>query len=298
MAQAFPAGTSAAVEVVVRDRRAAPAVARALRQRRDLVADVSRPEDGPAGPKLAVTLRADPFTDAGLATVPAVRRIVTRASPSALVGGSPAEDLDTTSAAKRDNRLIVPLVLVVISLILVTLLRALALPGLLLVTVVVSVGAAFGLGALAFVGPFGFEAQDPTLPLIAFVFVAALGVDCNIFLAARIREETATHGTRAGTLRALVATGSVITSAGVVLAGTFTILALLPVVTLRQLGCVIAMGVLIDTLLVRSIILPALIFDADDRVWWPGGRPRALRPASSGVARGASGGRIDAPPVL
>lgn len=118
---------------------------------------------------------------------------------------------------------------------------------------------------------FGFAGMETTLPLIAFVFLVALGVDCNIFLVARAREEASEHGTADGMHRALASTGAVITSAGVVLAGTFSILALIPFVALVQLGVIIAFGVLLDTLLVRSVIVPAMVWDAGPRVWWPGG---------------------------
>jgi RND superfamily putative drug exporter len=269
LAQAFPAGASSALEVIVPDPARVEAVALALGADR-LVADVSAPERGASGPKLSVTLTADPFSDQGLAAIPAVRAVAQRAGgPDVLVGGQAAEDYDTRQAAERDTRVIVPVALLVVGLILVALIRALALPALLLFTVLASFAAAFGAGILAFDHIFDFAGQDPTLPLLSFVFLVALGVDYNIFLVARAREEAQRHGTRNGMLRALAATGSVITSAGIVLAGTFGILALLPFVALVELGFIIAFGVLLDTLLVRSIIVPALVFDIGPKVWWP-----------------------------
>jgi RND superfamily putative drug exporter len=285
LARAFPAGASSALEVIVPDPERAGAVAGALRSD-PLVAEVSRPEPGPPGPKLGVTLRADPFSDQGLAAIPDVRRVAERAGgPGVLVGGQAAEDYDTRRAAERDNRVIVPVALLVVGVILVALIRALALPALLLVTVLASYAAAFGAGILAFDHIFDFAGQDPTLPLLSFVFLVALGVDYNIFLVTRAREEAQTHGTRAGMLSALAATGSVITSAGVVLAGTFSILALLPFVALVELGFVIAFGVLLDTLLVRSVIVPALVFDIGPKVWWPSLTPRSARTARDASPR-------------
>jgi RND superfamily putative drug exporter len=158
----------------------------------------------------------------------------------------------------------------VVLLILVGLLRAIVLPVLLMATVVISFAAAFGAGVLASDLLLGFAGVETTLPLIAFVFLVALGVDYNIFLVARAREEASRHGTADGMHRALASTGAVITSAGVVLAGTFSILALIPFVALVQLGVIIAFGVLLDTLLVRSVIVPALVWDVGPRVWWPG----------------------------
>ena len=269
LTRAFPAGTAAGSDVIVRDRAAVARVRRALHTRRGLVAAVSPPQNGPPGPRLAVTLRADPFSDAGIAATGTLRRVVHRASPSALVGGQAAEDRDLRAASERDTRLIVPTVLALITLILVALLRALVLPLVLLVTVVASFAAALGLGAAVFAGPLGLPTQEPSLPLIAFVFLAALGIDYNVFLSARAKEEAAEHGTREGMRRALISTGGVITSAGVVLAGTFAILAALPVVTLRQLGVIIATGVVLDTLLVRSLIVPAAVEILGDRAWWP-----------------------------
>ena len=163
-----------------------------------------------------------------------------------------------------------PAALAVVLLILFVLLRAVVLPLLLIATVVLSFAAAFGVGVLASDLVFGFAAIETTLPLIAFVFLVALGVDYNIFLVARAREEAGQYGTADGMHRALATTGAVITSAGVVLTGTFSILALIPFVALVQLGLIIAFGVLLDTLLVRSVIVPALVWDVGPRVWWPG----------------------------
>jgi RND superfamily putative drug exporter len=187
----------------------------------------------------------------------------------ALVGGGSAFYLDTKIASVRDSWVIMPLVLVVVLLILIGLLRALLAPLILIATVVLSFGAALGISALLFEYVFGFAGSDPGFPLFAFVFLVALGIDYNIFLMTRVREETATHGTRRGSLIALASTGGVITSAGVVLAATFLVLGSLPLVFLAELGVAVALGVMIDTLVVRSVLVTAINLDLGGRIWWP-----------------------------
>jgi RND superfamily putative drug exporter len=269
----FAGGGGAALQVVVPETGRADAMAEAV-GRLDGVARVSDPERGEPGARLDVGLAVDPYGERALALVPEVRRAAREVAPRALVGGSLAEDHDTRQAAERDNLVVMPAALAVVLLILFALLRAVVLPLLLILTVVLSFAAAFGAGALASDLVFGFAGIETTLPLIAFVFLVALGVDYNIFLVARARQEAAEHGTADGMHRALASTGAVITSAGIVLAGTFSILALIPFVALVQLGVIIAFGVLLDTLLVRSVIVPAMVWDAGPRVWWPGGQRR------------------------
>jgi RND superfamily putative drug exporter len=265
----FPPVSPDALQVVVRDAARADAVTAALR-RLPSVASVADPERGEPGALLGVRVRADPFGAEALAAVPEIRRSARRAGgPDTLVGGQLAEDLDTREAAERDNLVVVPVALAAVLLILIALLRALVLPVVLIVTVIASFAAAFGAGVVVSDVVFGFDGVETTLPLIAFIFLVALGVDYNIFLVARAREETARHGSDQGMLRALAATGAVITSAGIVLAGTFSILGLIPFVGLVELGFIIAFGVLLDTLLVRSVIVPAVVWDAGPRVWWP-----------------------------
>ena len=273
------AGGGAPLQVVVPEAGRAGAVAEAV-SGLDGVAGVGEPERGEPGARLDVSLAVDPYGERALALVPEVRRAAREADPGALVGGSLAEDYDTREAAERDNVVVMPAALAIVLLILFALLRAIVLPLLLIATVVLSFAAAFGVGVLASDLVFGFAAIETTLPLIAFVFLVALGVDYNIFLVARAREEASEHGTADGMHRALASTGAVITGAGVVLAGTFSILALIPFVALVQLGVIIALGVLLDTLLVRSVIVPAMVWDAGPRVWWPGrgamdGMPRS-----------------------
>jgi RND superfamily putative drug exporter len=164
---------------------------------------------------------------------------------------------------------IIPIALAIVFLILTLLLRALIAPLLLIGTVILSFGAALGVSVVVYDVIFGFPGSDASLPLYAFVFLVALGIDYNIFLMARVREETLHHGTRTGMIRGLAVTGGVITSAGIVLAGTFSVLGVLPLVFLTQIGFVVAFGVLLDTFVVRSVLVPALVLDVGQRVWWP-----------------------------
>jgi RND superfamily putative drug exporter len=187
----------------------------------------------------------------------------------ALVGGGAAFYLDTKVASNRDSKVIIPIVLVVVFLILMGLLRAVAAPLILIGTVILSFGAALGISALLFEYVFGFAGSDPGFPLFAFVFLVALGIDYNIFLMTRVREETHTFGTRRGSLIALSSTGGVITSAGLVLAATFLVLGSIPVVFLAEIGVAVALGVMLDTLIVRSVLVTAINLDLGGKIWWP-----------------------------
>jgi putative drug exporter of the RND superfamily len=187
----------------------------------------------------------------------------------ALVGGPTAISIDTAAASGRDFRLIVPIVLAVITAVLVVLLRSLLAPLLLVGTVVLSFAASLGLSALVFSRLFHFAGEDSSFPLTAFVFLVALGVDYNIFLMSRVREAALRGGTRTGTLEGLRSTGVVITSAGIVLAATFAVFAVLPLVIFAEIGFTVAAGVLIDTLLVRTLLVPALAYQLGGRIWWP-----------------------------
>ncbi|MDQ3484783.1 MAG: MMPL family transporter [Actinomycetota bacterium] len=187
----------------------------------------------------------------------------------ALVGGTSAIFLDVQQASARDNVVIIPIILVVVMLILMLLLRGLITSLLLMGTVVLSFGAALGLSSLIFEFVFGFAGADASFPLFVFVFLVALGIDYNIFLMTRVREETAQHGTRKGSLIALSSTGGVITSAGLVLAATFLVLGSLPLVFLAELGTAVALGVILDTMIVRSVLVTALNLDLGGKIWWP-----------------------------
>ncbi len=270
ISQSFPAGSNAPTVVIVPDAARVTAVAKAATGVPG-VADVSsRSEQGPPGTKLSVTLEADPYSTSAFDVIEPLRDAVKHAGGTDVtVGGPTAEEHDLRAASARDNKLLVPLILAVVLVILIALLRALVAPVLLVATVVVSYLAALGASSVIFTELFGFAGTDPSFPLLAFLFLVALGVDYNIFLMARVREETPRHGTREGMLRGLAVTGGVITSAGIVLAGTFLVLGVLPLVALTEIGFVVALGVLIDTTLVRSVLVPALVLDLDARIWWP-----------------------------
>ena len=269
VAMAFPAGADVPSTVVVPDTGQVRAVRAALEQRPE-VAALGPVETGAPGARFDLTLRAEPYSTRAFDQIPDLRRAAKQAGgDGVLLGGSTAEEYDVRQSATRDTRLIVPLVLLVVFIVLALLLRAIILPLLLIATVVLSFLAALGVGAFFFEFVFDFPGSDPTLPLWAFVFLVALGIDYNIFLMARVREEALRHGTRPGMIRGLAVTGGVITSAGIVLAGTFSVLGTLPLVFLTELGFVIAFGVLLDTFLVRSILVPALVFDIGPKVWLP-----------------------------
>ncbi|MFF8837064.1 MMPL family transporter [Streptomyces sp. NPDC015130] len=221
--------------------------------------------------RIDVTLADAADSDAAKDTVAGLRTAL-HAVPGAdaLVGGYTAQRYDTQVTAERDRKLIVPVVLAIILVILVGLLRSLLLPVLLVATVALNFLATLGVSALVFEHVFGFTGTDSAVPLYGFVFLVALGVDYNIFLMSRVREETELHGTREGVRRGLVATGGVITSAGVVLAATFAALGVIPLAFLVQIAFIVAFGVLLDTLVVRSLLVPALVRDIGPSVWWPG----------------------------
>jgi RND superfamily putative drug exporter len=219
---------------------------------------------------LEATLTSPPDSPAAYATIDKARAAV-HAVPSAdaLVGGNTAINLDVQRASEHDRNLIIPIVLVVVFVILGLLLRALVAPIMLIATVVLSFAAALGVSALFFNNVFNFGGADTSFPLFVFVFLVALGIDYNIFLMTRVREEAQRHGARTGALAGLSATGGVITSAGAVLAGTFAVLGTLPVTFLTELGFAVAFGVLLDTIVVRSVLVTALNLDLGRWVWWP-----------------------------
>jgi putative drug exporter of the RND superfamily len=243
------------------------------------VAGASDPVTANGYSMVSVTLDDPPDSRAAQATVDRVRDAV-HAVPGAdaKVGGYTAIILDTENAAAHDRDLIIPLVLLVVLVILGLLLRAIVAPLLLVATVVLSFAAALGASALIFDHVLGFAGVDTSFPLFVFVFLVALGIDYNIFVMTRVREEAQRHGTRRGALIGLAATGGVITSAGLVLAGTFSVLATLPLVAFAEIGFAVAFGVLLDTLIVRSILVTALNLDVGKRVWWPSRLSRAAEP--------------------
>ncbi|OIQ75468.1 putative membrane protein YdgH [mine drainage metagenome] len=215
-------------------------------------------------------LSDDAYSAAARATILTLRaHLHSQVGADVLVGGTTAIDVDTQNASHRDRNVIIPIVLFVILLILMLLLRSVVAPVLLIASVVASFVATLGVCALFFNHIFHFAGADTSFPLFAFTFLVALGVDYNIFLMTRVREESKRIGTRAGTLKALTVTGGVITSAGVVLAATFAVLGVLPLIFLAEIGFAVGFGVLLDTILVRSIIVPALVHDIGAKVWWP-----------------------------
>ena len=267
--RSFPAGASAPVEILVTDPTKLDAV-KAAAGRSPLAVEVGPVERAAPGALFTVTLTQDPFSKAGFAQIDPLReQLRAVAGDDVLVGGPSAEEHDLRRAAERDTKLLVPIVLLVVFLILALLLRAVAGPVMLIATVVLSFFAALGLSLLLFGVVTDFPGEDPSYPLFAFIFLVALGVDYNIFLMARVREEALVSPTNQAMLKGLAVTGGVITSAGVVLAGTFSVLAVLPLVALTQIGITVALGVLLDALIVRSILVPALTFDLGERTWWP-----------------------------
>jgi len=267
--ESFPAGASAPTVVLVTDEAKVDTVREAAANS-SVVDSVAASETGSTGVRFDVTLNEDPFAEEGYVAISVLRDDLRAAGGDVvLVGGATAEEADLRAAIERDTKLLVPLVLLVVFGILVVLLRSVAAPLMLMATVVLSFFAALGLALIVFSLFADFPGEDPSYPLFAFIFLVALGVDYNIFLMARAREEAHRMPTRDAMLLALAVTGGVITSAGVVLAGTFAVLAVLPLIALTQLGITVALGILLDTLVVRSILVPALTFELGERTWWP-----------------------------
>lgn len=271
LAQSFPQGASAATVVYVQPASDAESAAQAAAQTGG-VAEVQPVEQAPNADlaRFNVIFTANPYSGQAFDTVERLRdRLAGSVGDGAIVGGPSAEERDVRAASVRDALVIVPLILIAVLVILALLLRAVVAPLLLMGTVILSFAAALGVSVLVFEYLFGFPGIDPSLPLLGFLFLVALGVDYNIFLMARVREESEAIGTRRGMLKGLAVTGGVITSAGFVLAGTFAVLGVLPLVALTELGFLVAFGVLLDTLIVRTILVPALTLDIGGRVWWP-----------------------------
>jgi putative drug exporter of the RND superfamily len=283
LARSFPAGASAATDVIVPPGGDVTAVRAALERAPGVALVLPDPLEGRQGTLLNPVLEPEPYSTEAFGLIPGLRAAVKRAGgPEVLVGGPSAVEHDVRQAAARDARVIIPIALAVVLLVLILLLRAIVAPLLLIGTVILSYAAALGVCLVVFDVVFGFAGVDPSFPLFAFIFLVALGIDYNIFLMARVREETLRHGTRQGMLRGLAVTGAVITSAGIVLAGTFSVLAILPLVFLTEIGFVIAFGVLLDTFLVRSVLVPALVLDRGPQIWWPSRLARTDGPGPAG----------------
>ncbi|WP_433550770.1 MMPL family transporter [Micromonospora zamorensis] len=301
LARAFPAGSTQPVAVLT-----TPAAVRAVTDAVTAVPGVASARPGDAGDAVAqvdVVLEAEPGTTASDRAIEALREAVAAVPDSAppaaagadapsgaIVGGSVAATYDSDEANDRDLRLILPIILLLVGAVLVLLLRGLLAPLLLVLTVIASFFASLGAAWLLFDHVLGFPALDSGVLLLAFVFLVALGVDYNIFLVTRAREDARSAGTRDGMLSALRVTGGVITSAGVLLAAVFAVLGVLPLITLTQIGIIVCIGVLLDTLLVRTVLVPALAFMLGERFWWPGritrDRPEDIPASPEPVASG------------
>ncbi|MFI6329172.1 MMPL family transporter [Micromonospora chersina] len=285
IARHYPAGTGSPATIFT-NQATAQQVAQVAQGVRGVSSVRPFSRQGPAGPpevvdgrvQLQATLADPPDSNGAERTIRELRVAVHRVpGADAVVGGFTAINVDTADASTRDRNVIIPVVLLVIAVILAVLLRALLAPVLLIATVVLSFLATLGLCALIFKYLLDFPGVDQSFPLFAFVFLVALGIDYNIFLMSRVREESVRRGTRAGVLTGLAVTGGVITSAGIVLAATFSALAVLPLVVLVELGVAVAAGVLLDTIVVRSLLVPALAYDIGPTVWWPGRLSRTNR---------------------
>ncbi|WP_309649028.1 MMPL family transporter [Nocardioides sp.] len=278
LAEHFPAGSSQPTSVLTSSADADDV--------RRVVADVDGVQQVDDGGSeggtsvLTVVLTADPASDAAFATVEGIREAVQGVDPDALVGGPDAESLDARDAASRDQALIIPMILVVVLLVLLALLRSIVAAVLLVATVVATFAASLGASWWAFTHWFDFPALDLSVPLLSFLFLVALGVDYNIFLTTRAKEEAEEHDTTRAISIALAVTGGVITSAGILLAAVFTVLGVLPLITLTQIGVIVGFGVLLDTLLVRSVLVPALVALLGRRFWWPGHLSRSDHPVT------------------
>ncbi len=267
VASHFPAGLVNPT-LVIAPTADAPRVQRAIAATHGVVS-VTRSGSASGLTKWSVVIDAPPSSDRAFTTVAALRGSTRAAAPGALVGGPDAQALDVRDAATRDRAVLIPAILAVILAVLYLLLRSVLAPPILLAATILGALAALGAGGWSSNHVFGFPALDNSTPLFAFLFLAALGVDYTIFLVTRAREEAAHHGAREGMVRAVSATGGVITSAGIVLAAVFCVLGVLPLIVLTQLGIIVGLGILLDTFIVRTLVIPAIFALVGDRIWWP-----------------------------
>jgi len=280
LARHFPAGSGSPVQIITPEGKADQVV-----QVLGTIDGVQSPQVGlvPGQPPKVVdgqvlvqaTLVAPADSVEAESTVETIRTRLDEVGTEVLVGGSTAVNLDVRQASERDLKVIIPAILGVIFVVLLLLLRSITAPLVLVAANLLSFAATIGVSAVVFNHVFDFPGSDPSTPLYGFVFLVALGIDYSIFLMTRVREESRIRGTRPGILVGLAVTGGVITSAGIVLASTFSALAVLPILFLAQIAFIVAFGVLLDTLVVRSLLVPALSYDLDDRIWWPFGLRRA-----------------------
>lgn len=263
--RALPPGATGPVTVMVGDSKQLPIALAQLKGSPD-IASINGVQRIGGVTRIEASLKYSPYSDQAMAAIPRVRD---QLGGAGLVSGATAIEVDSRHFAAQDNKLIMPLVLLVVLLVLLLLLRAVVAPLVLMVTVVCSFLAAMGASYWVFQNVFGFTGVDEFVPLFVFIFLVALGVDYNIFLMARVREEAMRFGARQGMKRGLIVTGGVITSAGIVLAGTFFVMAAMPITTLTEIGFAIAVGVIFDALIVRSALVPALGFLLGPKLWWP-----------------------------
>ncbi|GFG73428.1 membrane protein [Mycobacterium botniense] len=283
LAAHFPGGVSdPAVVIGATDR--ATAIQRAITATPGVVSVTNAGHTAQGLTQWSVVIDAAPASGRSFTTIRALRAAVKAADPHALVGGSDAAALDTRDAATRDRLVVIPAILAVVLAVLSALLRAALAPPILVAITALSAVAALGLGGWASVHVVGFPALDQTTPLFALLFLIALGVDYTIFLVTRAREETPQHGTRDGIVRAVSATGGVITSAGIVLAAVFCVLGVLPLIVLTQLGIIVGLGILLDTFVVRTLVVPAVFTMIGPPIWWPALQTAAPAPAATATA--------------
>ncbi len=268
VAEHFPAGLTNPTSVVAATAQA-PQVQQAIRSTPGVVSVTEAGRSASGLTKWSVVIDAPPSSSQAFKMIAALRHSTKVMNPSALVGGPDAQALDVRDAAAHDRLMLIPAILAVILLVLYVLLRSALAPPTLLAATILGALAALGLGGWASMHVFGFPALDESTPLFAFLFLAALGVDYTIFLVTRAREEAAGHGARDGLIRAVSATGGVITSAGIVLAAVFCALGVLPLIVLTQLGIIVGLGILLDTFIVRTLVIPALFTLIGGRIWWP-----------------------------
>jgi len=288
LARHFPAGSGSPVQIISPQAQAEQVLAEAKSV--DGVASAFVGEAPGMPPKVVggnvliqATLTPAADSPAAEVVVEELRGILDHVGPAVLVGGSTAINLDVRHASERDLRVIIPAILAVIFVVLMLLLRSLVAPVVLVLANVISFAATVGVAAVVFNHVFHYPGSDPSTPLYAFVFLVALGIDYSIFLMTRVREEAASRGTRPGILIGLTVTGGVITSAGVVLAATFSALAVIPILFLAQIAFIVAFGVLLDTLVVRSLLVPAFAHDIGARIWWPSRMGRKKPTADDGA---------------
>lgn len=294
LAESFPAGSSDPLIVIT---RADPADVAVIAETVPGVSSAIPTSTAGDLSQLRVVLAPEPGSAQAQDAVRDLRAALA-GTPDTWVGGTEAEAVDARDGAAQDQRTVIPLILALVLAVLGVLLRSVVAPLILVATVVATYLAALGASWVLFVEVLGFTRLDSSVPLITFLFLVALGIDYNIFLVTRAREEAVRHGTRRGMLRALTATGGVITSAGILLAAVFAVLGVLPLVVLAQIGVVIGVGVLLDTLLVRTVLVPAIALALGDAFWWPrraAGPRRAAtedpRPAPEAQPVGAAAGR-------